>query len=115
MSSLKELGFQKKAVIAYLLGQTKILKLKLKEYLLIHDSYKKEEKICQIFLTFLLETKKDFEKNFEIEKGERPLYAYLTKWIMDELRTFIIAVTNILFKTNTVEELRITRVTTLLL
>ena len=96
--------------MAYLQGQTKILKLKLKEYLLIHDSYKKEAKICQIFLAFLLETKRSFEKHFEIEKEERPLFAYLTKWILDELRTFAIAIANILFKASTIDELRTTRV-----
>ena len=106
LKSLKEYGFSKKAALSYLTGMSKILKLKLKEYVLIHDSYKKQEEICQVFLSFITETKKDFEKSFETEKGEQcALLAYLTKWILDELRKFVLTLTEILFKTRSVLEL----------
>lgn len=88
---------------------SKILRLKLKEFMLIHDTYKKQETVCQVFLSFIIDAKKDFEKNFEIEKGDRPLAAYLTKWILDELRKFVLVLTEVLFKTRNVAELSTSR------
>jgi len=109
IKSLKELGFIKKAALAYLTGMSKILKLKLKEYMLINDSYKKQEEICTVFLKFVSETKKHFESNFDIGKEDRPVLAFLTKWILDELRKFALILTEILFKTRTIQELRISQ------
>lgn len=105
LKNLKELGFVKKAILGYLAGMSKILKLKLKEYLLIQDSYKKQEDICKVFLGFVMETKKDFEQNFEVDKSDRPLLAYLTKWILEELRNFVLTLTELLFKTRSLSEL----------
>jgi len=105
LKSLKELGFTKKAILGYLAGMSKILKLKLKEYLLIQDSYKKQEEICKVFLNFIMETRKNFEKNFNVEKKDRPLLAYFTKWILEELRNFVLTLTELLFKTRSLSEL----------
>lgn len=104
---LKEIGFQNKAIVSFLIGKSKILKLKLKEYRLLQQEERKEGKICQLFLSYILETKKDFEKYFEISKDQRPLYSHLSKWIFDELRNFALIITDMLFKTNTIIELSI--------